>query len=206
MNAPRKVRKSIRSSCRCSASWRDRQRGAMGSSSSVPVRQVAALLPRFLQTAPRGHRPCASLARRLHQTWAEDLHLRAVKHARHTRSGGRTNRVHRSLENLKNGFPQLPQALLVTLIRWHLSDLDQVALRRLIIRNRPLDRSKVRPAGQTTLSQRAGDLVRQKPADSPPPLGHVNPRRCARGPPRSSRAPATHGARRSGHPPCANNL
>ena len=53
---------------------------------SVPVRQVAALLPRFLQTAPRGHRPCASLALCLHQTWAEDLHLRAVKHARHTRS------------------------------------------------------------------------------------------------------------------------
>ena len=52
---------------------------------SVPVRQVAALLPRFLQTAPRGHRPCASLALCLHQTWAEDLHLRAVKHARHTR-------------------------------------------------------------------------------------------------------------------------
>ena len=55
---------------------------------SVPVRQVAALLPRFLQTAPRGHRPCASLALCLHQTWAEDLHLRAVKHARHTRPRG----------------------------------------------------------------------------------------------------------------------
>ena len=35
---------------------------------SVPVRQVAALLPRFLQTAPRGHRPCASLALGLHQS------------------------------------------------------------------------------------------------------------------------------------------
>ena len=56
---------------------------------SVPVRQVAALLPRFLQTAPRGHRPCASLALCLHQTWAEDLHLRAVKHARHTRRRGK---------------------------------------------------------------------------------------------------------------------
>ena len=56
---------------------------------SVPVGQVAALLPRFLQTAPRGHRPCASLALCLHQTWAEDLHLRAVKHARHTRPCGR---------------------------------------------------------------------------------------------------------------------
>ncbi len=67
---------------------------------SVPVRQVAALLPRFLQTAPRGHRPCASLALCLHQTWAEDLHLRAVKHARHTRRRGRTDR----------GFPQAPTA------------------------------------------------------------------------------------------------
>ena len=66
---------------------------------SVPVRQVAALLPRFLQTAPRGHRPCASLALCLHQTWAEDLHLRAVKHARHTRGRGRTERAHRALEN-----------------------------------------------------------------------------------------------------------
>ena len=66
---------------------------------SVPVRQVAALLPRFLQTAPRGHRPCASLALCLHQTWAEDLHLRAVKHARHTRHRGRTERAHRALEN-----------------------------------------------------------------------------------------------------------
>src|SRR5439155_5692618 len=28
---------------------------------SVSVRQVAALLPRFFQTAPRGNRPCASL-------------------------------------------------------------------------------------------------------------------------------------------------
>ena len=56
---------------------------------SVPVRQVAALLPRFLQTAPRGHRPCASLALCLHQTWAEDLHLQAVKHARHTRRPGK---------------------------------------------------------------------------------------------------------------------
>src|SRR5207237_6852821 len=29
---------------------------------SVSVRQVAALLPRFFQTSPRGDRPCASLA------------------------------------------------------------------------------------------------------------------------------------------------
>ena len=73
---------------------------------SVPVRQVAALLPRFLQTAPRGHRPCASLALCLHQTWAEDLHLRAVKHARHTRHRGRTDRAHRTLENA----PRFPRA------------------------------------------------------------------------------------------------
>ena len=72
---------------------------------SVPVRQVAALLPRFLQTAPRGHRPCASLALCLHQTWAEDLHLRAVKHARHTRHRGRTERAHRALENAQR-FPR----------------------------------------------------------------------------------------------------
>ena len=72
---------------------------------SVPVRQVAALLPRFLQTAPRGHRPCASLALCLHQTWAEDLHLRAVKHARHTRRRGRTERAHRALENAQR-FPR----------------------------------------------------------------------------------------------------
>ena len=75
---------------------------------SVPVRQVAALLPRFLQTAPRGHRPCASLALCLHQTWAEDLHLRAVKHARHTRAGAQP------LEN--QGFSTAPQAR-PTLIR-----------------------------------------------------------------------------------------
>ena len=72
---------------------------------SVPVRQVAALLPRFLQTAPRGHRPCASLALCLHQTWAEDLHLRAVKHARHTRRRGRTERAHRALDNAAR-FPR----------------------------------------------------------------------------------------------------
>jgi hypothetical protein len=40
---------------------------------SVSVRQVAALLPRFFQTAPRGHRPCASLALRLHQTLGRGL-------------------------------------------------------------------------------------------------------------------------------------
>ena len=74
---------------------------------SVPVRQVAALLPRFLQTAPRGHRPCASLALCLHQTWAEDLHLRAVKHARHTRRRGRTDLAHRALENTAR-FPRAP--------------------------------------------------------------------------------------------------
>jgi hypothetical protein len=40
---------------------------------SVSVRQVAALLPRFFQTEPRGHRPCASLALRLHQTLGRGL-------------------------------------------------------------------------------------------------------------------------------------
>jgi hypothetical protein len=40
---------------------------------SVSVRQVATLLPRFFQTAPRGHRPCASLALRLHQTLGRGL-------------------------------------------------------------------------------------------------------------------------------------
>ena len=50
------------------------------------------MLPRFLQTAPRGHRPCASLALCLHQTWAEDLHLQAVKHARHTHRRGKCAR------------------------------------------------------------------------------------------------------------------
>jgi hypothetical protein len=40
---------------------------------SVSVRQVVALLPRFFQTAPRGHRPCASLALRLHQTLGRGL-------------------------------------------------------------------------------------------------------------------------------------
>lgn len=40
---------------------------------SVSVRQVAVLLPRFFQTAPRGRRPCASLALRLHQTLGRGL-------------------------------------------------------------------------------------------------------------------------------------
>ena len=40
---------------------------------SVSVRQVAALLPRFFQAAPRGHHPCASLALRLHQTLGRGL-------------------------------------------------------------------------------------------------------------------------------------
>ena len=40
---------------------------------SVSVRQVAALLPRFFQTAPRGHRPCASLALHPHQILGRGL-------------------------------------------------------------------------------------------------------------------------------------
>ena len=77
---------------------------------SVPVRQVAALLPRFLQTAPRGHRPCASLALCLHQTWAEDLHLRAVKHARHTRAVDAQNAPTAPWKTLCV-FHELPQGL-----------------------------------------------------------------------------------------------
>ena len=65
---------------------------------SVSVRQVAALLPRFFQTAPHNSRACASLALCLHQTGAEDFHLPAVKHARHTHPSGRTERAHRDLE------------------------------------------------------------------------------------------------------------
>src|SRR4030095_1815450 len=44
-----------------------------------------------------------------HRTWAEDLHLQAVKHARHTR----TERAHHSLENPQTGFPQLPQGIII---------------------------------------------------------------------------------------------
>src|SRR6266849_6850307 len=54
-------------------------------------------------------RPPLRLASPLsHRTWAEDFHLPAVKHARHTRSRGRTERVHRCLEiSLKNArFPR----------------------------------------------------------------------------------------------------
>ena len=94
---------------------------------SVPVRQVAALLPRFLQTAPRGHRPCASLALCLHQTWAEDLHLRAVKHARHTQRYGKRVRTPRRTTAPGRAFPtplwtahttrrpQAPQAVIICL-------------------------------------------------------------------------------------------
>src|ERR1700687_3792181 len=79
---------------------------------SVSVRQVAALLPRFFQTAPRGRPPLRLASPLSHQTWAEDLHLQAVKHARHTRSRGRQARAHRSLQNAQPRFAQLPQALL----------------------------------------------------------------------------------------------
>jgi hypothetical protein len=37
--------------------------------------------------------------------WVEDLHLQAVKHARHTRSRGRQERAHRCLENAETAFP-----------------------------------------------------------------------------------------------------
>src|SRR6266849_10923396 len=61
---------------------------------SVSVRQVAALLPRFFQTAPRDGRPCASLALCLtgpgQRTFTSKL-SNTVKHARHTRSRGAQN-------------------------------------------------------------------------------------------------------------------
>src|SRR5713226_5714800 len=70
-------------------------------------------------------RPPLRLASPLsHRTWAEDLHLPAIKHARHTRSRGRTERAHRSLETTER-FPQLPQGTppsLVSsapLIKWY---------------------------------------------------------------------------------------
>jgi len=47
-------------------------------------------------------RPPLRLASPLsHRTWAEDFHLQAVKHARHTRPCGRTERVHSDLENCR---------------------------------------------------------------------------------------------------------
>src|SRR6266851_1143412 len=58
-------------------------------------------------------RPPLRLASPLsHRTWAEDLHLPAIKHARHTRSRGRTERVHGCLEiSLKNArFPRASTA------------------------------------------------------------------------------------------------
>src|SRR5262249_25116554 len=46
-------------------------------------------------------RPPLRLASPLsHQTWAEDFHLQAVKHARHTRPCGRTERAHKGLGKL----------------------------------------------------------------------------------------------------------
>src|SRR6266851_6601328 len=54
-------------------------------------------------------RPPLRLASPLsHRTWAEDFHLPAIKHARHTRSRGRQERAHRCLENPQNGFPRAP--------------------------------------------------------------------------------------------------
>src|SRR6266850_1919108 len=54
-------------------------------------------------------RPPLRLASPLsHRTWAEDFHLPAVKHARHTRSRGRQERAHRCLENAPTRFPHRP--------------------------------------------------------------------------------------------------
>jgi hypothetical protein len=58
-------------------------------------------------------RPPLRLASPLsHRTWAEDSHLQAVKHARHTRSGGREERAHRTLEKPRTVFPQAPTAVI----------------------------------------------------------------------------------------------
>src|SRR5712692_585436 len=60
-------------------------------------------------------RPPLRLASPLsHRTWAEDFHLQAVKHARHTRSRGRPERAHRCLENPRTVFHELPQAVMVS--------------------------------------------------------------------------------------------
>src|ERR1700680_3929625 len=47
-----------------------------------------------------------------HRTWAEDFHLQAVKHARHTRRRGRPERVHRALE-IATRFPQASTAIVL---------------------------------------------------------------------------------------------
>ena len=81
---------------------------------SVSVRQVAALLPRFFQTAPRGDRPCASLALRLHQTLGRGLSPPSCQ----TCSAHPELWTHRARPPLlgkpQRGFPQLPQALRLT--------------------------------------------------------------------------------------------
>src|SRR6202521_6170062 len=60
-------------------------------------------------------RPPLRLASPLsHRTWAEDFHLSAVKHARHTRSRGRRERAHRSLgKPHKPRFPTATTGLLL---------------------------------------------------------------------------------------------
>src|SRR6266849_3278317 len=58
-------------------------------------------------------RPPLRLASPLsHRTWAEDLHLPAIKHARHTRICGRQERAHRSLATPQSGFAQAPTRLI----------------------------------------------------------------------------------------------
>ena len=79
---------------------------------SVSVRQVAALLPRFFQTAPRGHRPCASLALRLHQTLGRGLSPPSCQTCSAHPAYGRTDRAHSRLEISRQNarFPQASTA------------------------------------------------------------------------------------------------
>jgi hypothetical protein len=66
---------------------------------SVSVRQVAALLPRFFQTAPRGHRPCASLALHPHQILGRGLSPPSCQTcSAHTSLWKPNNGFHRDLE------------------------------------------------------------------------------------------------------------
>src|SRR6266852_1168832 len=57
-------------------------------------------------------RPPLRLASPLsHRTWAEDFHLLAVKHARHTRPCGRKERVHKGLGKLQTVFHKRPHPI-----------------------------------------------------------------------------------------------
>src|SRR5258708_4621036 len=64
-------------------------------------------------------RPPLRLASPLsHRTWAEDSHLPAVKHARHTRSDGRADAPTALLAKpRRRGFAQAPTAIICFVIR-----------------------------------------------------------------------------------------